>query len=142
MHFCFEEHDMNRRAHASLGFAFVLLAGCGGGGGSGSPPVPPQGPPPGQSAPLVLSTPSLSIDALGATQQLTASESGYAGFFNVYLGSCAPTVSVDATSLSGPQATFTFKGTALGSCTATISDTAGQASHILITVTSTTGSLQ
>ncbi len=128
---------MNHRSTAFAGLFALMLAGCGSGGGGVS-----QGTPPTQASPLTLSAPSLSINAVGATAPLTVSESGYSGTFSVTLGLCATFVTIDSTSHAGPQGTFTFTGTATGSCAASITDAGGQKQPLTITVTSTTGTLQ
>jgi hypothetical protein len=130
---------MNRRFAAVMSLAAASFAGCGAGGaGSGSN----TGTVPTPTASLSLSAATLNINASGATQKLSATETGYSGAFTAALSGCGGIATVDAATQNGPQGTFTFTAAGPGSCAVTISDDHGQTQQATIVVTTTSGTLQ
>jgi hypothetical protein len=85
-------------------------------------------------APIVTSppgTPGISLNAVGATQPLTASEAGYSGSFT------ATSNGTTIATVSGTSPNFTVTAVAAGTTTITVSDTNGQSVAVSVTVTTT-----
>lgn len=119
--------------------AFVCaatLAACGGGGGGGgSGPGTPAAPTPTPGVLSVAPT-SLSIVGVGAGDALTINvvEGAYSNPFTES-DTCAGIATVSTTSAVGPSATYTVTGVAVGSCSATFTDTKNQSLNVPLTVT-------
>ncbi len=125
----------------------LSLAACGGGGGGGgnSGGTPPTTAPSSAPGALSVTPKSISLNAAGATQTVTASEGSYSGSFTASAQTtCTGIASIGpATSTPGSSATFTVTaGTTAGSCSLSVSDNAGHTSTIPVVVTITQGTIQ
>lgn len=119
----------------------ALLAGCSGGGGGGSVPagVPPT---PAPTFGLLQVTPTqIALNAPGATQAVTASQSNYGGAFTVAVdpASCNGVASVQQ---SGNNASFTVvAGQTAGHCRMTVTGGGSAQVALDVTLTVTQGSI-
>lgn len=128
--------------------AVLAIAGCGGGGGSASLPLPmpsassaPSTDPTSvptmtPNSPIVPSSASISLVGFGATVQLGASETGYAGDF-IAASSNAAVAAVTPALASAGRAMFTVSAVNGGTATIAISDARGNTTTVSVGVTTT-----
>jgi len=86
---------------------------------------------------LTVSPATVSLGGTGATfaQAVSVVETNYAGSFSES-NTCTGVATISPSSASGPAATFTVTGSAVGTCAATIS--AQNSQHVTIDITVTT----
>ncbi len=115
-----------------LGAIAALAGGHGGGGGGSSPPTSPPTIGPGV---LSVNQPSLSFIVDGASQQFTATESGYTGPINAVSANTG-VATVTPASGAGPSVTFTVTptGSSGTSTTITVTDNHGGSKTVSVSV--------
>jgi hypothetical protein len=93
----------------------------------------------------VLSVNPTTVNVLGTgaanAQGISVKETGYTGSFSE-TDTCSGIATVTTASASGPSASYTTTGVAVGSCSATFKDASHQSQTAAITVTTTNYTVQ
>jgi hypothetical protein len=97
-------------------------------------PTPTATPSP---APLTISPATVSLLGTGSSfaQSASVHEASYTGAFSIAATACASVATISPSTASGPTVALTITGLAVGTCTATATDTHGQMALLQITVT-------
>ena len=90
--------------------------------------------------PIGAQTISFSFTAAGQAAAFLAQESQYTGSFTI-TNTCTGIATITPTSGTGPAAAFNVTASAAGNCVVTVHDAAANTASVLITVTTTSGTI-